>query len=179
MYGNKRFLTLRMAATLAAAIMTGSAAYPADSASPVENPTFKQLDANRDAYVDRDEGKKLKGFDKAFREADENRDGKLDADEFVKAQSVYERMRVEQFIDDSIITARIKAALFKDPQVSALDVKVETHMGTVLLSGFVDDEKQARRAAEIATWTRGVTAVRNGLVVKNGPERRAGEAIRQ
>ncbi len=170
MSGKKRHVSTYTAVVLVAAITLTGAYATHESAADL---TFKEVDVNRNGYVSREEAKKFKGLDKTFSEADDNRDGKLDADEFVKAQSIYERMRAERFIDDSLITARIKVGLVKDPQVSALDVKVETHEGTVLLSGIVGDAKQARRAAEIASRIRGVTAVKNGLVVKNGPERRA------
>lgn len=121
---------------------------------------------NRDGYVSRAEARKLRHFEKAFAEADENRDGLLDEDEFLKARSIYERMRAQKFVEDSLITARVKAALLKDPVVSALDVKVQTYHGTVLLSGFVDDERQMRRAAKVASGVRGVVAVKNSLIVK-------------
>ena len=72
-----------------------------------------------------------------------------------------------QYIDDSVITAKIKAALLKDPAVSALSVSVETRKGTVVLSGFVESAIQLRRAAEIAAGVQGVVTVKNGLVVKS------------
>jgi hyperosmotically inducible protein len=139
----------------------------AQGAQPArEYPDFKRLDADRDGYVSRAEARRVRDFARAFAEADDNRDGRLDADEFLKAQSLYDRMRAGRYLDDSVITARVKAALLRDPQVSALDVKVETHQGTVLLSGFVDDERQAQRAAQIAAGVSGVSAVRNSLMVK-------------
>lgn len=130
------------------------------------NSAFTRLDANRDGRVSREEARRLQDFEKAFREADDNSDGTLDPDEFAKAEAIYERMRVEQFLDDSVITAKVKAALLKDLRLKGLEVKVETHRGTVLLSGLVNDEEQARRAAEIAAGVKGVTAVKNDLIVK-------------
>ena len=44
------------------------------------------------------------------RKWDLNRDGKLDAAEFTKAQSIRERQAAARFIDDSVITAKVKAA---------------------------------------------------------------------
>lgn len=66
-----------------------------------------------------------------------------------------------------MITAKVKAALLKDRKVKGLQVNVETYRGTVLLSGFVNEEQQAQRAAEIASGIRGVTAVKNSLMVKS------------
>jgi len=131
------------------------------------NPVFQKLDTNRDGYVSRDEATKLRNFGKAFNEADDNRDGKLDRDEFVKAQAIYDRMRAKAYIDDSIITAKVKAALVKDPDVKALEVSVKTDKGIVMLSGFVDNEKQAQRAQEIAVSIDGVKSVKSNLVVKS------------
>jgi hyperosmotically inducible protein len=71
-----------------------------------------------------------------------------------------------QYIDDSTITTKVKAALLADPDVSGLDVKVETFKGVVQLSGFVDDQKQANRAVEIARSVDGVKRVENKLTVK-------------
>ncbi|MER3446389.1 MAG: transporter [Candidatus Dadabacteria bacterium] len=71
-----------------------------------------------------------------------------------------------QYIDDSTITTKVKAALLADPDVSGLDVNVETFKGVVQLSGFVDDQKQANRAVEIARSVNGVKGVENRLTVK-------------
>jgi hyperosmotically inducible protein len=51
--------------------------------------------------------------------------------------------------------------------VSGIAVSVETHNGTVLLSGFVDSDAQMRRAQEIASGVAGVVSVKNGLAVKS------------
>lgn len=171
---SKRYLRPWVTAMLAAALAATSAhaaesVVPAEhpTTNPAENPTFKRLDVNRDGYISREEAKKLPNFETAFGEADDNRDGKLDADEFIKAQAIYDRVRAAQYVDDSVITAKVKAALLKDLRLKGLVVKVETYRGTVLLSGFVNEEQQAQRAAEIASGIRGVIAVKNSLIVKS------------
>ena len=131
------------------------------------SPDFNRIDTNADGYVSRDEAKQLRGFDQAFTEADDNRDGKLDAAEFTKAQSIHDREAVGSYMEDSVITAKVKAALLKDLKTRSFAVSVETHNGTVLLAGFVDDEGQARRAADIAAGVQGVVRVKNGLAVKS------------
>lgn len=108
----------------------------------------------------------LEGFETALDSVDDNRDGRLDADEFVKAQALYDRMRAEQFVNDSVTTARVKVALVRDSRLRAHDMKVETRKGTVQLSGIVDSADQARHAMEIASGVRGVTAIRNSLTVR-------------
>lgn len=163
---NCKAITHRAAAALAAALIAAAAAQAADTNQPV-SPEFKRLDANRDGYLSRDEARKIRDFDQAFTEADDNRDGKLDAAEFIKAQSIHDREAAGRYVDDSVITAKVKAALLKDSAVSALEVSVETRKGTVVLSGFVDSDSQLQRAAEIAASVQGVVTVKNALVVKS------------
>ena len=169
------FMHRRIAATLAAALIGAAGAVQSAQTDPridpemtkADSPEFKKLDTNRDGYLSREETRKIRGFDKAFSESDDNRDGKLDAAEFTKAQAIHERIVAGQYVDDSVITARIKAALLKDKVVSALAVSVETRKGTVVLSGFVESDSQMRRAAEIAAGVQGVVTVKNALVVKS------------
>ena len=71
-----------------------------------------------------------------------------------------------EYIDDSTITAKVKADLVKDPDVSAAQVSVDTYKGIVQLSGFVDNQAQSQKAEEIAKQVAGVKSVKNNLVVK-------------
>jgi osmotically-inducible protein OsmY len=69
-------------------------------------------------------------------------------------------------IDDSVIAAQIKTALFKDPQTSGFDIDVNAYRGVVQLSGFVDTAAQKRRAGELAQRNESVISVHNDLIVK-------------
>lgn len=71
-----------------------------------------------------------------------------------------------EFLDDTVITARVKAALVKDPMVSALDVSVESFKGAVQLSGFVKTEAQRDQAVRIANDVPGVTQVFNSIQLR-------------
>ncbi len=71
-----------------------------------------------------------------------------------------------EYVDDSTITAKVKAALVHDPVVKALDVKVETFKGVVQLSGFVNTELEKTQAGNLALTVKGVTSVKNDVVVK-------------
>jgi osmotically-inducible protein OsmY len=71
-----------------------------------------------------------------------------------------------EYIDDTVITTRVKAALVDDPSVSALDVSVESFKGSVQLSGFVKTAAQRERAVQIATRTPGVVKVVNSIQLR-------------
>ena len=71
-----------------------------------------------------------------------------------------------QYVDDSAITTQVKSKFVADPQVSALNIKVETFKGTVQLSGFANSQTEVSRAVEIASDVKGVRAVRNDIRVK-------------
>ena len=164
---SRNWTTAALAGALIGAMGVARGADVSQPVSQSNSPDFNRLDANSDGYVSRDEAKQLRGFDQAFTEADDNRDGKLDAAEFAKAQSIHEREAVGNYMEDSVITAKVKAALLKDLKTRSFAVSVETRNGTVLLSGFVDDEGQVKHAADVAAGVEGVVTVKNGLAVKS------------
>jgi osmotically-inducible protein OsmY len=69
-------------------------------------------------------------------------------------------------IDDTVITARVKAALVKDPELSASEIKVETFKGVVQLSGFVSDTSDIPKATQVASNIPGVESVRNDIIAR-------------
>jgi hypothetical protein len=71
-----------------------------------------------------------------------------------------------EFIDDAVITSKVKAAFAADPQVKATEVKVTTFKGVVQLSGFVDSRASAERAVQLAREVKGVKDVVNNMVIK-------------
>lgn len=72
---------------------------------------------------------------------------------------------VGEITDDATITARVKRKLFADDEISALAIDVDTHRGTVTLTGTVPNEAALARALELARVTRGVVAVEHALTV--------------
>ena len=76
------------------------------------------------------------------------------------------RQGTGEYIDDAVISSRVKAAFAADPEVKATEVQVETFKGTVQLSGFVESPESAARAAQIARDVPGVKEVRNAMVIK-------------
>lgn len=71
-----------------------------------------------------------------------------------------------EYIDDSVITAKIKAAIFDDPTTKFLEIKVKTFKGEVQLSGFVNSRASADRAIELARGVKGVTSVKDDMQIK-------------
>lgn len=71
-----------------------------------------------------------------------------------------------EYIDDSVITTKVKAALIEDPLTKVMEVKVKTFKGEVQLSGFVSSRAAADRAVELARGVKGVTAVKDDMQIK-------------
>ena len=71
-----------------------------------------------------------------------------------------------QFVDDSVITTKVKAAILEEPSLKFLQISVETFKGVVQLSGFVDSAQSVKKAGEVAGRVAGVVSVKNDLTVK-------------
>ena len=71
-----------------------------------------------------------------------------------------------EYIDNSLITTKVKAAILEEPSLKTLQIGVKTYKDTVQLSGFVDSEETKQRAGEVAAGVPGVSDVKNDLVVK-------------
>jgi osmotically-inducible protein OsmY len=71
-----------------------------------------------------------------------------------------------EYIDDTAITAKVKAAIFNDASLKSNDISVETFKGRVQLSGFVDTSANIAQAGTVAKGVGGVTAVKNDLRLK-------------
>jgi hyperosmotically inducible protein len=71
-----------------------------------------------------------------------------------------------EYVDDSLITTKVKSAFVEDKQVSALNIKVETFKGTVQLSGFANNATEISRAVELARGIKGVKSVKNDIRLK-------------
>jgi hyperosmotically inducible protein len=71
-----------------------------------------------------------------------------------------------EYVDDSVITTKVKAAIFNEPTLKSAEINVETFKGAVQLSGFVNSQADINKAAEIARSVKGVTSVKNDMRVK-------------
>lgn len=71
-----------------------------------------------------------------------------------------------EYVDDSVITTKVKSAFIQDKDVKATDIKVETFKGVVQLSGFVASRAEVEKASQVASQVPGVKAVRNDIRLK-------------
>ena len=70
-----------------------------------------------------------------------------------------------EYVDDSVITTKVKSLLAADDFLKSFEIGVETRKGVVQLSGFVDSQNAVNKAGQIAGSVGGVKSVKNGLVV--------------
>jgi osmotically-inducible protein OsmY len=82
------------------------------------------------------------------------------------AQPAAQPQTAGEVLDDSVVTAKVKAKLVDDPVTKAYQINVETFKGTVQLSGFVDSAEAATRATSLAKDVGGVKDVKNSLQVR-------------
>ena len=85
---------------------------------------------------------------------------------FVGCASTPKKEGTGEYVDDSAITTKVKAAIFNDPALKVFQINVETFKGEVQLSGFVDSAQNASKAGEVARGVGGVKSVKNNLIVK-------------
>ncbi|MGA8004638.1 MAG: BON domain-containing protein [Burkholderiales bacterium] len=71
-----------------------------------------------------------------------------------------------QYVDDSVITTKVKAAIFNEPSLKVAEINVETYKGVVQLSGFVSSRTDMSKAVEVARDVKGVTSVKNDMQLK-------------
>jgi hyperosmotically inducible protein len=71
-----------------------------------------------------------------------------------------------EYVDDSVITSKVKAAIFSESTLKSAEINVETFKGAVQLSGFVSSETAANKAVEVARTVKGVKSVKNDMRIK-------------
>ena len=71
-----------------------------------------------------------------------------------------------EFVDDSVITTKVKALLAEDNLLKSFEISVKTYKGVVELSGFVASDEAIKKAGEIASSVKGVVSVKNDLNLK-------------
>jgi len=71
-----------------------------------------------------------------------------------------------EYVDDSVITTKVKSLIAADDFLRSFQISVETYKGIVQLSGFVGSQMAVNKAGEIARGVQGVKSVKNDLIVK-------------
>jgi osmotically-inducible protein OsmY len=71
-----------------------------------------------------------------------------------------------QYVDDTVITTKVKAAVLNEPSLKSAEINVETFKGRVQLSGFVSSRSDIDKAVSLARNISGVTSVTNDMVLK-------------
>ena len=71
-----------------------------------------------------------------------------------------------EYVDDTVVTSKVKAAIFNEPSLKSAEINVETFKGVVQLSGFVSSSADINRAVDVARGVPGVTSVRNNMRLK-------------
>ena len=70
------------------------------------------------------------------------------------------------YVDDSVITTKVKSLLAQDDFLKSFQISAETYQGTVQLSGFVNSQKAVDKSAEITRSVKGIKSIKNNLIVK-------------
>jgi len=71
-----------------------------------------------------------------------------------------------EYIEDSVITTKVKAAIFNEPSLKSSEINVETFKGVVQLGGFVSSQAAVNKAVEVTRRVKGVISVKNDMHVK-------------
>jgi hyperosmotically inducible protein len=85
---------------------------------------------------------------------------------FVACASTPKQESTGEYVDNSVITTKVKALLAEDDFLKSFQISVETYKGIVQLSGFVNSQQAVNKAGQIAKSVQGVKSVRNDLIVK-------------
>jgi osmotically-inducible protein OsmY len=85
---------------------------------------------------------------------------------FIACASTRTRESTGEYVDDSVITTKVKSLLANDDFFKSFQISVETYRGVVQLSGFVNTQQAVNKAGEITRSVQGVKSVKNDLIVK-------------
>jgi osmotically-inducible protein OsmY len=85
---------------------------------------------------------------------------------FAGCASTSKQASTGEYVDDSVITTKVKSRLAGDDFLKSFKISVETYKGAVQLSGFVNTQKAVENAGQIARSVKGVESVKNDLIVK-------------
>ena len=87
----------------------------------------------------------------------------------VACSSTAKKEGTGEYIDDSVITTKVKAAVLNEPTLKSAEINVETFKGVVQLSGFVNSQADINKAVEVSSQVKGVASVKNDMRLKATP----------
>jgi hypothetical protein len=152
----RTFLALLLLVLSAGALAQEPTTFPGPRAD------FVALDRNRDGNISKVEALANPEVHKRFAAFDMDKNGLLSQSEYALAMEDNEK----RILRDSLITARVKAALLAEKGIPSLSIAVETYEGRVQLSGFVKVPDIASRAGRVTAGVSGVRTVHNDIAVK-------------
>ena len=85
---------------------------------------------------------------------------------FVGCASTPKHEGTGEYVDDTVLTTKVKAAILNEPSLKSAEINVETFKGVVQLSGFVSSQTASYRAVEVARGVLGVKSVKNDMRIK-------------
>ena len=71
-----------------------------------------------------------------------------------------------EYVDDTVITSKVKAGIFNEPMLKSREINVETFKGVTQLSGFVSSQADINKAVDVARNVKGVKSVKNDTVIR-------------
>ena len=71
-----------------------------------------------------------------------------------------------KYVDDTVLTTKVRAAVFNEPTLKSAEINIETFKGVVQLSGFVRSQADANKAVEVARGVKGVNSAKNDMRIK-------------
>jgi len=85
---------------------------------------------------------------------------------FMGCASTSKQEGTGEYVDDAVITTKVKAAIFNEPTLKSAEINVETFKGVVQLSGFVNSQADIDKAVSIARSVKGTVSVKNDMRLK-------------
>ena len=85
---------------------------------------------------------------------------------FLGCASTAKQEGTGEYIDDSVITTKVKAAILQESSLKSTEINVETFKGVVQLSGFVNSQADINKAVEVTRNVKGVKSVTNSMRLK-------------
>ena len=82
---------------------------------------------------------------------------------FMGCASTAKKEGTGEYVDDAVITTKVKAAIFNEPTLKSSEINVETFKGVVQLSGFVNSHEDINKAVSVARGVKGVVSVKNDM----------------